>query len=227
MIGEIEPGREEPAGLTPLGPVWVKSFASAGAPIGLRRALKDRAHYYREAAPPPGDAPSAIVCCCPDARQEAVASEVRSLAALAPHAVILVLGTLCDVGLARAALGAGARGFLHAGMPPEQIARAVSVAVDEGKVVLPRGLLEGLLAEERGRPNTSCLRPRQREVLGLVAEGLSNAQIARRLFLSESTVKQHLRAAYKALGVKNRRQAASVIRRNGPLEATGRLTSSA
>jgi DNA-binding NarL/FixJ family response regulator len=45
-----------------------------------------------------------------------------------------------------------------------------------------------------------------------VVGGLPNAEIAGRLFLSESTIKQHLRAAYKALGVKNRTEAASLIR---------------
>jgi DNA-binding NarL/FixJ family response regulator len=48
-----------------------------------------------------------------------------------------------------------------------------------------------------------------------VVDGLSNAQIAARLYLSESTVKQHLRAAYKLLGVKNRTEAARLIR-NSP-----------
>ena len=46
----------------------------------------------------------------------------------------------------------------------------------------------------------------------LVAEDLSNAEIAQRLFLTESTVKQHLRAAYKVLGVKNRTDAARLFR---------------
>jgi DNA-binding CsgD family transcriptional regulator len=82
-----------------------------------------------------------------------------------------------------------------------------------GEVVLPRGLLRLWVGEQR-RPGPGIgLSARQREVLGLVAEGLSNAEIAGRLFLSESTVKQHLRAAYKALGVKNRREAAALWRR--------------
>jgi DNA-binding NarL/FixJ family response regulator len=50
-------------------------------------------------------------------------------------------------------------------------------------------------------------------VLDLLAEGLTNAQIAKRLYLAESTVKQHLRAAYKLLGVENRTQAARLVRR--------------
>jgi DNA-binding NarL/FixJ family response regulator len=53
---------------------------------------------------------------------------------------------------------------------------------------------------------------RQREILELVGEGLTNAGIARRLFLAEGTVKQHLRAAYKLLNVRSRVQAAALLR---------------
>jgi DNA-binding CsgD family transcriptional regulator len=63
----------------------------------------------------------------------------------------------------------------------------------------------------RPEPKTHLLSPRQREILELVAEGLPNAQIARRLFITESTVKQHLHKAYKILGVRNRREAAKFI----------------
>ena len=81
----------------------------------------------------------------------------------------------------------------------------------EGELVAPRGLLAYLLTQEEP-PDIYLLSARQREILDLVVEGLSNAEIAGRLFLSESTIKQHLRAAYKALGVKNRTEAASLIR---------------
>jgi DNA-binding NarL/FixJ family response regulator len=59
--------------------------------------------------------------------------------------------------------------------------------------------------------DSTVLTPRQRQIVGLVCEGLSNAQIAKRLFLTESTVKQHLRAAYKLLNVRNRVQAAKLL----------------
>ena len=61
--------------------------------------------------------------------------------------------------------------------------------------------------------NLGSLSARQREILGHVVEGLSNAEIGRRLYLSESTIKQHLRAAYKLLGVSNRTEAANLFRR--------------
>jgi DNA-binding CsgD family transcriptional regulator len=63
----------------------------------------------------------------------------------------------------------------------------------------------------RPEPKTHLLSARQREILKLVAEELSNAQIARRLFITESTVKQHLHKAYKILGVRNRREAAKFL----------------
>jgi DNA-binding CsgD family transcriptional regulator/LysM repeat protein len=74
----------------------------------------------------------------------------------------------------------------------------------------------GLEVNEESRPyqGIHLLSARQREVLELAAEGLPNAQIARRLFVTESTVKQHLYKAYKTLGVRNRREAAKFLSSN-------------
>lgn len=89
---------------------------------------------------------------------------------------------------------------------------ALEVA-SKGEHVVPRELLKAL-ARTEASVNPDVLTPRQREVLELVAEGLSNAQIARRLFLTEFTVKQHLSKAYRLLGVRNRNQAVSFLRKN-------------
>ena len=199
----------------PLGLVWVKG-AQRVPSLGLEKALGAGSRVHKGHEGPKAEAPSAVIC-CPDGPVggeggEAVAREVGEILAQAPDAAVLVFAPTPDLRLARAALKAGAVGLLHAGMPPEQILRALSVAL-RGEVVLPRGLLRLWVGEQR-RPGPGIgLSARQREVLGLVAEGLSNAEIAGRLFLSESTVKQHLRAAYKALGVKNRREAAALWRR--------------
>jgi DNA-binding NarL/FixJ family response regulator len=84
------------------------------------------------------------------------------------------------------------------------------------------GLVSEMAAKER-EPDLSGLSPRKVEILEMVAEGLSNAQIAKRLYLSESTVKQHLRSAYKALGVKNRNQAARLVRNSHSSGANGKV----
>ena len=199
---------------SPLGLVWVTPPYSVVA-AGLERLLIKAKASVLWGQEPPEDTPSLVVLC---ANGEDVASEVRNLQAQVPEAPVLVLGLQeVQLPLARAALQAGARGFIHAQMPPQQIVRALEVAL-EGKVVLPRELLKALVEEEQSSTeNLSRLSPKQREILAMVAEGLSNAQIARRSFLSKSTIKQHLRAAYKVLGVKNRTEAAAVFRRGEQL----------
>jgi DNA-binding NarL/FixJ family response regulator len=98
-------------------------------------------------------------------------------------------------------------------MTPDQVGRAVTVAAT-GEPVAPRELLQHLIAND-DPVDLNILSPRQKEILGFVVDGLSNAQIAGRLYLSESTVKQHLRATYKLLGVKNRTEAARLLRNSG------------
>jgi DNA-binding CsgD family transcriptional regulator/LysM repeat protein len=73
--------------------------------------------------------------------------------------------------------------------------------------------LGGLVGNEESRPEQRIhlLSARQQEILELVAEGLPNAQIAQRLFVTESTVKQHLHKAYRTLGVRNRREATKFL----------------
>jgi DNA-binding NarL/FixJ family response regulator len=211
----MQPTIPEPAkhDRSPLRLVWVTPPYSVVA-AGLERLLiKAKAAVHR-GQEPPVDTPSLVVLC---ANGEDVASEVRNLQAQVPEAPVLVLSLQAQLPLARAALQAGAKGFIHAQMPPQQIVRALEVAL-EGKVVLPRELLKALVEKEQSTTeNLSGLSPRKQEILGMVAEGLSNAQIARRSFLSESTIKQHLRTVYKVLGVKNRTEAATVFRRSEQL----------
>jgi DNA-binding NarL/FixJ family response regulator len=175
--------------------------------VGLRRTLEEQAQV-RVGRRGSGDKPSSIILCSEDA--EGFPERVKRLKEENPGGAILVFGSRLDLSLARAALQAGARGYIHAGMRPEQIVRAVEVAA-QGEIVAPRQLMEYLLARDE-HAEVGALSARQREILGLVVEGLSNAEIGRRLYLSESTVKQHLRAAYKVLGVKNRTEAAKLIR---------------
>jgi DNA-binding NarL/FixJ family response regulator len=127
---------------------------------------------------------------------------------LYPGVPLLVLGSQLDLELAWATLKNGADGFVHAQMDPTQVIRSVEV-VQRGELAAPRQLLGYFLSQN---PKIGDLSARQGEIMEMVVEGLSNAQIAGRLYLSESTIKQHLRAAYKALGVRNRTQAAKTMR---------------
>lgn len=209
-----------------LGTVWIKSSASSLLSVGLENALKKGGTTVHRGPQPPtqggAGSPSVVVYTPKD--EEELVSDVQELKESNPRAAVVVFGASADLSLARAAIQAEADGFLHAGMPPEQIARALHKA-QSGHEVLPRELLRELVAEmvakDRG-PDLSGLGERKVEILEMVSEGLSNAQIAKKLYLSESTIKQHLRTAYKVLGVKNRNQAARLLRTSNPNGAAGR-----
>jgi DNA-binding NarL/FixJ family response regulator len=192
----------------PLGVVWVDCPHSL-VRTGLVRALEEKASVH-QGPEPPGEAPSCVILCANG--HESLSERVEFYRGLSTDAVpVVVFGLQLDLPLARDALRAGASGFVHAEMTPDQLVRAVVVAA-KGELVAPRELLRYVLIEDQSG-DLAALSARQREILGYVVEGLSNAEIGRRLYLSESTIKQHLRAAYKLLGVSNRTEAANLFRR--------------
>ncbi len=204
-VGMIYQPKDSPK---PLGIVWVdcpRSVVSAG----LVRALEEKATVH-QGPKPPGDAPSCVILCANG--HESLSERVEFYRELSPDSPpVVVFAPQLDLPLARDALQAGASGFVHAEMTPDQLVRAVAVAV-RGELVAPRELLRYVLTKDHSG-DLAALSVRQREILGYVVEGLSNAEIGRRLYLSESTIKQHLRAAYKLLGVSNRTEAANLFRR--------------
>jgi hypothetical protein len=139
--------------------------------LELDKILGAKTHVYDERKPPANDVPSSIIYY---PIGEDVAADVRCLQALAPGAPILVLGFHLEPQLARVALLAGANGFIHRGMQPEQIQRILS-AVSEGETVVSRGILDAFLEEMLSRGDLIVLTPRQRDFLELVA-GTSMSQ---------------------------------------------------
>src|SRR5215203_520927 len=195
-------------GPKPLGVVWVDCPPSLVG-TGLVRALQQNARVH-QGPKPPEDVPSCVILCING--HEGLSQRVEYFQELSPDAPpVLVFGPQLDLSLARDALQAGASGFIHAHMTPAQLLRAVAVAA-KGELVAPRELLRYVLSVD-APTNLGALSARQREILGYVVEGLSNAEIGGRLYLSESTIKQHLRAAYKLLGASNRTEAANLFRR--------------
>jgi DNA-binding NarL/FixJ family response regulator len=191
----------------PLGLVWVDCPRSVVS-SGLVRALEKRATVH-QGLKPPRDVPSCIILCANS--REGLSERVEFYQELSQGAPpVVVFSPQLDLPLARDALQAGASGFVHAEMMPDQLVRALAVAA-KGELVAPRELLRYVLANDQSG-DLAALSIRQREILGFVVEGLSNAEIGRRLYLSESTIKQHLRAAYKLLGVSNRTEAANLFR---------------
>jgi DNA-binding NarL/FixJ family response regulator len=198
----------------PLGLVWVLTPSNSITTEGLKKVLEGKAdvHIGEESS---AGSPSCVMLYA-GGMEEGCLEGMGRIRELYPGVPLLVLGSQLDLGLAWAALKNGADGFVHAQMHPAQVLRAVEV-VQKGELVAPRQLLRYLLSQNENpkkneNPKIEELSARGREILEMVVEGLSNAEIAGRLYLSESTIKQHLRAVYKVLGVRNRTEAAKTMR---------------
>ena len=138
----------------------------------------------------------------------------RSVCAAPDGPRVLVLTTFDLDEYVYDALQAGASGFLLKDAPPEKLFEAVRV-VATGDALLAPGVTRRLIAEfarlrppQRTRPeDLDALTPRELEILGLVAAGHSNHEIADRLVLSNETVKTHVSHVLRKLGLRDRAQA--------------------
>ena len=126
------------------------------------------------------------------------------------------------------ALSLGAAGFLLKDTEPEQLLRAVRVLATGGSVLSPtvtRTVIGGYLGAA-ARPEVvariAAMTERERDVLALVGQGLSNADIGHRLHLSTATVKDYVSAVLTKLAVSNRVQAAVLARQAGFVPSPGR-----
>ncbi|MFF3648759.1 response regulator [Streptomyces sp. NPDC002181] len=117
---------------------------------------------------------------------------------------VLVLTTYDTDADILAAVEAGASGYLLKDAPPEELAAAVRTAAAGQSALAPAVALRLM---DRMRTPAEALTKRELEVLQLVADGLSNQQISKKLFLSQATVKSHLVHVYAKLGVDSRTSA--------------------
>jgi DNA-binding NarL/FixJ family response regulator len=145
----------------------------------------------------------------------------REIAAADEGTRILILTTFDLDDYVYDALQAGASGFLLKDVPAEALFEAVRV-IAGGEALLAPAITRRLIAEfARLRPRQvrpealSELTPRETEILGLVAEGLSNGEIATRLVLSDETVKTHVSHVLRKLGLRDRAQAVVVAYESG------------
>jgi DNA-binding NarL/FixJ family response regulator len=129
---------------------------------------------------------------------------------------VVVLTSFSDRDRILGALDAGAVGYLLKDAEPDELIRGVRAAARGESPLAPKAASEVLSARaERRSGGVDDLSPREREVLALVAEGLPNKLIARRLAISEKTVKAHLTRVFQQIGVTDRTQAALWAERQG------------
>ena len=140
----------------------------------------------------------------------------RAVLAARPQTKVIVLTSFAENARILAALDAGAVGYLLKDAEPDDIVRALRDAVAGGVPLSPRAARALLPANRPAADKTQdALTAREREVLSLVAIGLPNKSIARRLEISEKTVKSHLTRVFIVLGVGDRTSAALWAQRHG------------
>jgi DNA-binding NarL/FixJ family response regulator len=149
-----------------------------------------------------------------------------------PELPVIMLSTYDNAPYVKRALADGASGYLLKDATPEDLSQAINVAMSgSGNVLSPR-VIQNLFEEHEasgrehganGRRGEYNLTQREHDILELLAEGRANREIAGRLYLSEKTVKAHLAAIFRKLGVTNRTQAAMMAVQMGVGPVPGAL----
>lgn len=141
----------------------------------------------------------------------------RRIRASLPGTQVVVFTSFSDRERILRALDAGAIGYLLKDTEPEELHRAILAGARGESPLTPKAAAEVLAARGTAPRGGAALSAREREVLILVAGGLANKQIARKLGISEKTVKGHLTRVFQMIGVSDRTQAALWAQREGLL----------
>ncbi|MGI8616815.1 MAG: response regulator [Actinomycetota bacterium] len=157
---------------------------------------------------------------------------LRAIKIEKPDLPVIMLSTYDNAPYVKRALADGASGYLLKDATPEDLAQAINVALSgSGNVLSPR-VIQNLFEEHEasgrdhganGRRGEYNLTQREHDILELLAEGRANREIAQHLYLSEKTVKAHLAATFRKLGVTNRTQAAMMAVQMGVGPVPGAL----
>ncbi|HET7753246.1 MAG TPA: response regulator transcription factor [Anaeromyxobacteraceae bacterium] len=126
------------------------------------------------------------------------------ISSAAPRARVLILTALREPARDEEALGAGARGLVLKSAPPETLLAAIR-GVAAGALWFDTSALGGANGQApSARGKLASLTPREREIVGLIGEGLRNDEVARRLGITSKTVKNQLTTIFEKLGVSSR-----------------------
>lgn len=164
--------------------------------------------------------PDVVLVGTPD-HSEGALTLMRQVRAREPNVAIVALADAVEPGLIAFVLDQRLNGLLLTDAPADDLATCID-QVASGHVVLPASW-QAVLADDPDDP-LSALSGRQREVLELLAEGVSYEQIAARLFISVNTVKFHVRTIFSQLGVHNRMAAARLLSQYAGAVAAARVS---
>ncbi|MGV8848497.1 MAG: response regulator [Propionibacteriaceae bacterium] len=139
-------------------------------------------------------------------------SATREVLATRPGTPVVILTSFSEQPRVRGAIDAGASGFLLKDSEPDALVAGV-LAAARGEAPLDARVTKALLPTA-GHSDGDRLSPREREVLGLVSQGMANKQIARALGIAERTVKVHLNSVFRQINVADRTSAALWAREN-------------
>ena len=132
----------------------------------------------------------------------------------APETAVLMLSMHSEGTLVRQAMDSGARGYILKETPHETLLRAIE-KVAAGETFVDPGLMAEFIA---GRGQMDVLTPREREILQLLADGMSNVDVAQKLFISQETVKSHVRHILAKLEADTRTQAVAIALREAMID---------
>ena len=141
--------------------------------------------------------------------ESAVEMVVELLARRPESGVVLYTGYTGPHAGLEEAVAAGARGFVLKSSPAQRLIDALITVADGGTYIDPH--LAGVLSGHADASRLRVLSPREREILGLLADGLTGQAIAEQLFLSPETVRTHVRNATTKLGASTRVQAVAIM----------------
>jgi DNA-binding NarL/FixJ family response regulator len=142
----------------------------------------------------------------------------RRIKAAQPDLPVVILTSFSERERILDAIDAGAVGYLLKDAEPEELLRGIRSAAHGESPFSPKAA-KALLSLGSQRRAAEVLTSREREVLAAVCSGLANKQIARRLGISEKTVKAHLTKVFSRIGVQDRTQAALWAQRNGLIDS--------
>ncbi len=138
----------------------------------------------------------------------------KELAEKAPESKVLIFTAYSERSLLGRGFESGAKGYVLKEAPHSTLVRAIE-KVAEGEGYVDPSLMPQFLA---GRDQSEALTPREREILQLLADGLSNADVAERLFISQETVKSHVRHILTKLEADTRTHAVAIALRDAIID---------